>query len=587
MIRSNFLLTILLIFGGLFLSLGTGEYLFHLHGNQYPYFVYGIGLFDNSFIENDWLTWQTLNQHFVFGYFLYIIQYFGSLEFLPSFIEIILLCVFSCSIYFISKQSSRYPLHVWLSIIFIGAVVFTSTRVSSGLGSQVLIEKYFIASDVATILMILGISFLLNQRYLVAGLFIGLGGVFHAAIMVSYSPVIFVLALSIGIFSRKKSFIYFVLPVILLWGWFIFVLLGYMHSNPSNFQGISSVMIQLRNPGDLILSNWPLNQAIGWFSLMLIGLFSSLHKESNKSIRMGLQAIILVCILSMMQMAFIENNLITSLMIFRVAPLGVLFAFILIFNRLFVLFFEVAIKDFNWKDWWLLIFIIIYGLYQSVTSIYIGVIIFAVVSSLYIFNIFEFITKRLNSVFTFQLIKYRFSYPNFVLLILLSLIILGTLKNLVGLNQHYSDRGNYTSSGQYFYPYKKAEFELGEWTRFNTPLEAIFTVPSEISTFRINAQRGLIVDWTMSPSIPGDLEEWYRRIGDISGIDINEVSTIPSNDQLIDGYRNLDYSRAKFLKDKYGASYFVVNKENHLANIEKFDELFSNELYKIIYLNND
>ena len=63
--RSNFLLTILLIFGGLFLSLGTGEYLFHLHGNQYPYFVYGIGLFDNSFIENDWLTWQTLNQHFV------------------------------------------------------------------------------------------------------------------------------------------------------------------------------------------------------------------------------------------------------------------------------------------------------------------------------------------------------------------------------------------------------------------------------------------------------------------------------------------------------------------------------------------
>ena len=91
----------------------------------------------------------------------------------------------------------------------------------------------------------------------------------------------------------------------------------------------------------------------------------------------------------------------------------------------------------------------------------------------------------------------------------------------------------------------------------------------------------------MSPSIPGDLEEWYRRIGDISGIDINEVSTIPSNDQLIDGYRNLDYSRAKFLKDKYGASYFVVNKENHLANIEKFDELFSNELYKIIYLNND
>jgi hypothetical protein len=320
---------------------------------------------------------------------------------------------------------------------------------------------------------------------------------------------------------------------------------------------------------------------------MLIGLFSSLHRESNKSIRMGLQAIILVCILSMMQMAFIENNLITSLMIFRVAPLGVLFAFILIFNRLFVLFFEVAIKDFNWKDWWLLIFIIIYGLYQSVTSTYIGVIIFAVVSSLYIFNIFEFITKRLNSVFTFQLIKNRFSYPNFVLLILLSLIILGTLKNLVGLNQHYSDRSNYTSSGQYFYPYKKAEFELAEWTRFNTPLEAIFTVPSEISTFRINAQRGLIVDWTMSPSIPGDLEEWYRRIGDISGIDINEVSTIPSNDQLIDGYRNLDYSRAKFLKDKYGASYFVVNKENHLANIEKFDELFSNELYKIIYLNND
>jgi hypothetical protein len=584
--KNQLLLSSLLIFGGVFLASGLGEYLFHFHGNQYGYFVYGIRLFDHSFIENDWLTWNTLNQHFAFGYLLYFIQYIGSLEFLPSLIEITLLCVFSFSVYIISTQCSKYPLHVWLSTLFIGSVVFTSTHVSSGLGSQVLLEKYFIAADVATILMILGLSYMLTQRYLFAGLAIGIGGVFHAAIMVSYSPIILILSIFIGVFKSKKSTAYFVMPILFFWGWFSLILLGYMHSNPSSFPAISSVMTQLRNPGDLIISNWPFNQTIGWFGLMSIGLFSTSKSNASKSIRVGLQAIVIVCILSMLQMEFVKNNFISSLMFFRVAPLGVLFAFILIFSRLFVLFFEVEKKDFQWRDWWLIIFIVIYALYQSVTSVYIGLLIFSLLFSLYIFRMFEIIIKSIISIFSFELLKGRFTYSSFVIVMLVSLLILVTFKNLVGLNKHYSDRSNYTNSGQYFYPYEKAEFELAQWIRDNTPVDAIFTIPPDVQTFRINAQRAVVVDWMMSPSIPGDLEEWYRRICDTSGIDINKVKQVPSMKQLIDGYRNLDYSRAKLLQEKYGTSYFVVSKNHHHVNLEKFDELFSNELYKIIYLTN-
>ena len=55
---------------------------------------------------------------------------------------------------------------------------------------------------------------------------------------------------------------------------------------------------------------------------------------------------------------------------------------------------------------------------------------------------------------------------------LVSLLILGTLNNLVKLDKVYSNSNNYTSSGEYFYPYeKKAEFELEEWVRINTPME--------------------------------------------------------------------------------------------------------------------
>jgi hypothetical protein len=586
MTKNQLILGALLILGGIFLASGLGEYLFHFHGNQYGYFVYGIRLFDQSFIENDWLTWNTLNQHFAFGYLLYLIQYIGSLEFLTSLIEIILLCVFSVSVYIISKQCSKYPLHVWLSTIFVGSVVFTSTNVSSGLGSQVLLEKYFIAADIATILMILGLSFMLTKRYLFAGLAIGIGGIFHAAIMVSYSPVILILSIVIGVFQNKKSTAYFVMPILLFWGWFTLLLLVYMHSNPSNFPAISSVMAQLRNPGDLIISNWPLNQTIGWFGLMGIGLLSNSKSNASKSIHIGLQTIVIICILSMLQMEFVKNNLISSLMLFRVAPLGVLFAFILIFSRLFVLFFELEKKDFQWRDWWLIISLVMYALYQSVTSVYIGLLIFSLLSSFYFFRMFEVIMKSITSIFSFELLNYRFTYRSFVILMLVSLLILGTFKNLVGLNKHYSDRGNYTNSGHYYYPYEKAEFEMAQWIRDNTPVDAIFTIPLDIQTFRINAQRAVVVDWVMSPSIPGDLEEWYRRIGDTSGIDIHKSKLVPSMKQLIDGYRKLDYTRAKLLQKKYGTSYFVVNKNHLHINLEKFDELYSNELYKIIFLTN-
>ena len=157
----------MILIGGVFLSTRLGLSLFHLYGNQYSYFLYGIRLFDPNFIPNDWATWDMFHQHYVFGYLVYLLQYLGPLGIVAGISEIFLLCIFSYALYVLSKRYSNYPLQVWLFLIVFGAYAFSDYRGSSGLGWQVLTEDNLIAADVATVFMVLGLSFIFMERYLI------------------------------------------------------------------------------------------------------------------------------------------------------------------------------------------------------------------------------------------------------------------------------------------------------------------------------------------------------------------------------------------------------------------------------------
>ncbi len=97
------------------------------------------------------------------------------------------------------------------------------------------------------------------------------------------------------------------------------------------------------------------------------------------------------------------------------------------------------------------------------------------------------------------------------------------------------------------------ESRLYSWARTTTDPDALFLIPPDMDDFRLASRRAVVVDWKSTPFAPDELEEWYRRLDAVSG-GLQPRTAV----QAAADYANLSPTRLAGIARAYGVQYVVV-----------------------------
>jgi len=558
-INSSFLYCLV---GGVFLT-GIKGGTSYLVGNQTTYLLYGLRLFDPTFIPQDWYTWDAFPYHFAFGYLVYFLQFIGPLHITTVIVQFFTMTALSFGLLILSKRFCRYPVPVYIALLtWMG--VHSSPEI--GLGWQSLILGHFEPSEIAGSLMVLGLALLLNRQYFFSGVTLGVAGIFHAAILASFAPIIFATVLAKKIWKSPKHLMSFSVPLILFWGIFVLVVGNVLlHSSPD--PSATSIIINLRNDGDLNIFNWSMKWTLHWFIFAGIGsmaIWALPVEKKFKELRISFFASLLFIILTVAQMALLKIDSITSLMLWRAAPWIIVLGLLIALDRCI----DILIMtngELQKKDKLFITFLIIAGVMLVISgwgpfdskARFLWIMSFPLtIGASYI------LTKlQINKISRLKI------FISFLLIILLW----GSKNGITNAQNHAS----LPTLNQ------NAEFKMESWVRENTPKNAVFIIPTQIEYMRVRARRAVVVEWKSTSTIPADLREWYKRILDVSGFPYATSPTELSHKLLKDGYSHLDTARAKSLQNRYGAKFIVVSND-HKGNLDDLIIRYQNEEYRIL-----
>ena len=105
-----------------------------------------------------------------------------------------------------------------------------------------------------------------------------------------------------------------------------------------------------------------------------------------------------------------------------------------------------------------------------------------------------------------------------------------------------------------------AETDLYGWLRASTPKDATILSPPGLERFRLASERAIVVDWKASTYAPSELVEWYRRLEDVSG-----HPGLHTRDEVVAGYDAMDRTRLEALRQKYHLTHAVVGRGRESA----------------------
>jgi len=114
----------------------------------------------------------------------------------------------------------------------------------------------------------------------------------------------------------------------------------------------------------------------------------------------------------------------------------------------------------------------------------------------------------------------------------------------------------------------------------SSPPDSVFLTPPYIETFRLGAERAIVVDFKGFIFSEESMREWYSRIRNVSN-NKELKNGFSSLESLRDGYNSLSEEDLLRLEDKYNISYALFQKPKEL----KFSTFFENENYIVYEIN--
>lgn len=120
------------------------------------------------------------------------------------------------------------------------------------------------------------------------------------------------------------------------------------------------------------------------------------------------------------------------------------------------------------------------------------------------------------------------------------------------------------------------EVAVARYAREDSPEDAVFLAPPRFGQFRVTAERALLVDFKLFPGHLAD--EWQKRLFDSYGVPRGRgFDAAREMDRM---YRDIDDTRLRALRSKYGVDYAVLYRETDTT----LPIVYENKTYRVVRL---
>lgn len=523
--------------------------------NHNTYLLHGLRLFNPEILQYDWLASETTTYHPVFSYLVYFFYSIDASGWIFAIANVLVISAGGISLFLIIKKISGRQSSLLIYMMVLGVLSITK---SESVSASYMYAGIFQASTVGAVGYLFAILSLLNNRFVLSGFYLAVGGLFHANFLILCFPLFFFVHVFSGnFFLLPRLFKQFFLPLISFVILLPLVLGATSDSLASEGRYIFQTFVAPIHyvPSTYLKEFIPFAAwqtaalSLGW------GLFR--YSELTKILMLFIVSIGLLVWTATIFTTVIFIPTVSQLYFWRLAPFSDVLCQIVVFY-IFIKYL-LSNEKFNIKITLIqkilatssIVLLIVYYTYETKAVILMGLMI-----------VISLAIKRSTS----KGKEFTKSLPVIISTIFFILAAIIPIRNVV-------DNSSLISG------FDEPEQSLYDWARLETEPESIFLISPQLYNFRLHSQRAVFVDKKSTPILGAEIVEWYKRMELVSGVD--NVKTI--ND-AIDGYNIIDMERIIKINSLYDINYVVTDKKN--TRDIKLDVVFVNSKYVVYRLNN-
>lgn len=564
--------------------------------NEFTVILYK--MLDSNYLSNDWFVSINAEGIGIRSYFIGLL--WGTLQIIPHvgfvyfFWYFVTLAILALSVYLISNHLFKDE----------KAAIFTSFLVLIGatfqLGGNLMVHSYLVSFGLSFALTVLSLYFLLSERPYLFALIAGLATLVHFLWGGIGFGILWATSFLIGI--RDKTIIKkHLLTALIYLPFFLLitpVLIGQANAatNLSNEQ-VAEMLGYIRAPHHYLPFTWDLIHYIEFFmflSIAFIALLKSRLNEQCKRFFLLLGGLILASFLVYTFFSeIVPFGLIIKMHFFRLAPLLCLIGYLFIGHYLFQTLRDSARHDVYKSlfaltltisllsnhliliSWIFFMGLFFYGDRLRIKRIApaligAGLVLAITLGAIYSSTLFMILSAKSDRILLFlykivllvPLLFYLLSDEKKTkLLFYVAITLLAVL--FIAVKPTF-----------FYYAYPSATEDMYGFIRTSTPPDAIFLIPPSEGSFRLGANRAIVIDFKAFPFEEKHMLTWVERIQDVSNHPPIDKSKTYS-DLVEQGYASLTEQNVLELRKKYGFSYALFKGDKDLP----FKRAYANEEY--------
>lgn len=513
--------------------------------NQNTYLIHGFSKINPDFLTADWLTRETIHYHSSFSVILMLVNYLElPTAYSLTLIEIILRLVAMYFIYLLIKTIT--PNNAFSAFLLCATLVtFEGTR---SVADSYIFSSMLQPSSLGASFFVIALYFYIRQKYLYSGLIMALSGFMHTNFLLLGFILFTISHLLLGKRDLFKRFSFQFIPMLVVLIFSLPFLLAMISVKDGE---VATYIFQfIRSPHHYVPVSF-LDSFLLFYGWMLLGIWGLKTLNIQEKLYFQLNSLFISFLISI-TVATVLTTLVfipvfSKLFFWRLAPFAVLIAQILFLTSALqstllsykgdkpqkITFISAVLGIALLYTW----YVPTYGLLSTNTL---------------------FLTAFLTLIFLIYMkIKIKFLPINFFSSKTINAISFIVSLVVISNGVKYS----INKSTAIYGIQNKNEHTLFEWAKTTDKLTR-FLIPPGLGNFRLHTERAVVVDWKSTPVDPEGLIEWYRRIQDISG-----KTALTSYKESDAGYKNMDITRLRHLKDRYEVNYAVVEKSAQITNI--------------------
>ncbi len=522
--------------------------------NQATYLPHALNHLNPDFLAYDWLVQETTPYHARFEWIVWLTYALGSVAWWSAILNLVLA---TAGIFVIYRVALAYT-QQWGLVAFFIVLLFVMIDRTQTVGGSYLFEKGLQPSAVASVAWLVSILWFLRGRIQLSGVFLALGGLFHANFLILGIGIFGLAHLAMGRDALVRRLAGQLVPSLLILAFDLPLILAM--SGGEGSAAARTIFQQIRAPHHYVPETY-LMDFWAWSGWLLAGLGAALTIEI-RTVRVPMLALLGSIAASVIGATVLTTLVfvpaISQLYVWRVAPFGV------IISQVAVASFAVRVTGGTLS---------LFDRNNPAPRVLIALGSMLVLRGyLHNYQILSYPTMTILSMSVLtvglaMLIKYKPSAVG------ISASIFAVAA--VGLLFSYLPgrvSAAYNRSTLFSPQILGEEGTLYQWAQ-RSPINSNFLIPPELEEFRLLGARAIVVDWKSTPIKPSELIAWHQRVEEVAG------RKVENKDDAVAGYRNQSLAQLSQTALRFGANYIVIDRKYHIAEIGGEDPLFVSDRY--------